>query len=317
MAQQTKWGKAFEYACLNAFWSRLKDIQDVEIVQTPALQTARNCYYEADSDMIAKMDAAAEAATRMLFRLEPQLENPNNNTPLLLSVQDDKQGVAGDVRDVLCIRSQNDWEIGLSCKHNHDAVKHSRLSQTIDFGSLWLGIPCTTQYFLRIKPVFDLLNEWKEQGIKWRDVKDKEETVYMPILDAFCEELRLLDTQNPGEVPSRLLMYLLGRKDFYKIITDDNKKITKVQAFNISGTLNRQSGTVKPERRVERLVPPTKIFNISYKESSQNTIYVHCDNGWWLSFRIHNASTYVEPSLKFDVQLKGSPVSLYTQIEPW
>ncbi len=31
------------------------------------------------------------------------------------------------------------------------------------------------------------------------------------------------------------------------------------------------------------------------------------DNGWQLSFRIHNAESRVIPSLKFDVQIIGSP----------
>lgn len=33
--------------------------------------------------------------------------------------------------------------------------------------------------------------------------------------------------------------------------------------------------------------------------------------------RIHNASSRVEPSLKFDVQLVSFPSSLFTQTEPW
>ncbi|WP_202975530.1 HaeIII family restriction endonuclease [[Ruminococcus] torques] len=36
------------------------------------------------------------------------------------------------------------------------------------------------------------------------------------------------------------------------------------------------------------------------------------DNGWQLSFRIHSASTKVEPSLKFDVQFISMPVSVCT-----
>ncbi len=31
------------------------------------------------------------------------------------------------------------------------------------------------------------------------------------------------------------------------------------------------------------------------------------DQGWQLSFRIHNASTMVEPSLKFDINIIGLP----------
>lgn len=33
--------------------------------------------------------------------------------------------------------------------------------------------------------------------------------------------------------------------------------------------------------------------------------------------RIHNASSKVEPSLKFDVQLISFPSSVYAQVEPW
>ena len=34
------------------------------------------------------------------------------------------------------------------------------------------------------------------------------------------------------------------------------------------------------------------------------------DGGWQFSFRIHNASTIVEPSLKFDIQFVGEPTSV-------
>lgn len=39
------------------------------------------------------------------------------------------------------------------------------------------------------------------------------------------------------------------------------------------------------------------INNIS---GSTNAVEMFLDNGWQLSFRIHNASTKVEPSLKFN-----------------
>ena len=39
------------------------------------------------------------------------------------------------------------WEIGLNIKHNHDAVKHSRLSHKIDFGAEWFEKPCSQNYW--------------------------------------------------------------------------------------------------------------------------------------------------------------------------
>lgn len=41
------------------------------------------------------------------------------------------------------------------------------------------------------------------------------------------------------------------------------------------------------------------------------------DNGWQISFRIHNASSKVEPSLKFDVELIGQPTGLFIIDMPW
>ena len=56
---------------------------------------------------------------------------------------------------------------------------------------------------------------------------------------------------------------------------------------------------------------------MGFKKDSDNTIEVICDEGWQISMRIHNASSKVEPSLKFDVQLISFPSSVYVQVEPW
>ena len=121
-------GKAFEYACLRSLYESLSPAQEVFIEETPQLETARSFFEGSSNDFQGRFVKAANAATRVIIRLEPQLEFPANNIPLYLSIQADKQGQLGDVRDVLCIRRQNEWEIGLSCKHNHHAVKHNRLS---------------------------------------------------------------------------------------------------------------------------------------------------------------------------------------------
>jgi hypothetical protein len=317
MASQTTLGKAFEYACIQEIYNLLKETQHVEILRTSSFNIAKGFYKNADSSLQQKMSLGARAAVKVILRLEPQLQNASSNVPLYLSLQEDSKGKAGDVRDVLCIRRQNEWEIGLSCKHNHSAVKHSRLSQTIDFGELWFEIPCSNEYFQVITPLFDELRELKKQKMLWRDVLDKEERFYIPLLKAFMEELKGLDTTNPGIIPKRLLSYLLGRNDFYKVITIDSKELTKVQAYNIYGDLNRHAESVRPQTRIQQLKLPTKFFDIGFKDNSNNTINITCDGGWAVSMRIHNASSKVEPSLKFDVELIGVPPTLYTHFEPW
>ncbi len=317
MSNQTKQGKAFEYACLKSFKEVLRSSQEVEIVSNSAYLTARNFYYASSTQSISKYDAAAAAATRVILRLEPQLQNPDDNKPLLLIIQEDVKGIQGDVRDVLCIRKQNEWEIGFSCKHNHTAVKHSRLSSNLDFGNSWFNIPCSKEYFDAITPIFHELKLKRESGILWRDVRDKEANFYYPILTAFQNEIFKLDVANPEKVPHALISYLLGKNDFYKIITHDSRKTTQIQAFNLNGTLNRGSKLIKAESKIPHTNYPKRLLDLSFKSGTKTTLILTCDNGWAVSFRIHNASRVVEPSLKFDIQLIGIPQSLFSQTEPW
>ena len=56
---------------------------------------------------------------------------------------------------------------------------------------------------------------------------------------------------------------------------------------------------------------PTEIVDIDFKEDSNTTAIVTMNNDWILSFRIHNASSRVESSLKFDINLLKSPKQLF------
>lgn len=155
------------------------------------------------------------------------------------------------------------------------------------------------------------------QPLLWDDVTNKWERYYTPILESFMRELKRIDIANEGEIPGELIRYLLGRYDFYKIITDDNNHTTRVEAINIAGTLNNSSGKEKAIAKVAELKMPTHFYHIGFKTGSLNTIEVVCDEGWQISMRIHSASSKVEPSLKFDVNLISVPSSVHTQIEPW
>ncbi|MBO6128215.1 MAG: HaeIII family restriction endonuclease [Pseudobutyrivibrio sp.] len=320
---QTKFGKAFEYACVISLYHDLYHKQEVTIEESPQLLSAKKDFESVEENMKESLLKAADAAVRVIKRLEPQLWSPNGNEPLYLSIQPDSAGIKGDVRDVLCIRNQNGWEIGLSCKHNHHAVKHSRLSATIDFGKEWLNVPCSDDYFSKVVPLFDELKEYRDSSkasgkpMLWEEVGDKAERYYIPILQAFMEELKRIDAESNDNIPEALIRYLLGRYDFYKVITDDKNRTTRVEAINLSGTLNVNSGMDKSITKVPLLKMPSKFYHIDFKKDSNNTIEVVCDEGWQISMRIHSASSRVEPSLKFDVQLVSFPSSVYTQTEPW
>lgn len=316
MAIQTKYGKAFEYACLNTLSTQLNN-QAITIDQNQAYINAQTFYNSVPSAIRYDMDSAANAAIRIIIRMEPNLNNPLQNTPLHLSIQEDSAGIGGDVRDLIMIRTQNNWEIGISCKHNHSAVKHSRLSDVNDFGNSWFSIPCTQNYFSALQPIFNRLRQMQQNSIRWNAVPNKQAQIYVPVLNEFIAEVRRLDLANPGIIPDRLMRYLLGSNDFYKVITNDRQRTTRIQAFNINRTLNKRAGNIRPQIPLTQLVMPTRIHHIGFKNNSTTTIEIHCDAGWGVELRIHSASSKVEPSLKFDVKLIGQPTGLFSHDEPW
>lgn len=320
---QTANGKAFEYACVLALYNDLHQTQQVQIEDSQQLSTAKAQYDSIAGEMRSSLDSAAKAAVRVIKRLEPQLWKADDNEPLYLSIQSDSAGIKGDVRDVICRRLQNRWQIGFSCKHNHHAVKHSRLSDTIDFGKEWLNIPCSEAYFSKVGPLFGKLRTIRDESklagrpILWEEIESKAENYYKPILYAFIDELKMINDEHGSAVPEALIRYLLGRYDFYKVITDDRNRTTRVEAINIAGTLNANAGQEKAITKVPLLKMPSQFYHIGFKTDSDNTVEVVCDGGWQISMRIHNASSRVEPSLKFDVQLISFPSSVYAQVEPW
>lgn len=322
---QTQLGKAFEYACVNALYEKYEGLQDVVVEETPQFCTAQRCFEALDAKK-NDLANAANAAIRVIERLEPRLQHPDGDTPLVLSIQPDSAGIAGDVRDVLCARRGKSWQIGLSCKHNHHAVKHSRLSDTIDFGSEWFNHPCSQIYFSEVTPKFQELREMRDNGketgtpAKWANLPDKAGDYYKPILQSFMDELFRLNKSH-SDVPEMLIRYLIGRHDFYKVITDDPRRVTRVEAINIAGTLNKASKEQKPITKVPLLKLPNRFYHVGFKETngqeSNNTIQVVCDEGWEISMRLHNASSTIEPSLKFDVQLISFPSKLFAQTIAW
>jgi len=317
---QTELGKAFEYACAFMIHDKLSNADyAVEISQSPQMETAKRFFEYLSANNRENYIKGAKAALRIIERLEPKLNG--NNGDIIISLQTDSKGQEGDVRDVLV--SIDKWEIGLSCKHNHEAVKHSRLSDTIDFGKEWFGKACSDEYFDSVRKVFSPLRKIRDESKSsgnpalWADLPDKEEKCYVPVLEAFMKELRRLDSSYPGEIPALLVKYLIGDKDFYKVIMNDHRRYTQIESININGTLNQPNGKKQALINVPVMKLPTKFYEIGFKDGQKNTIVVVCDQGWNISMRIHNASSRIEPSLKFDVQLMAMPSSILTQIEPW
>ncbi len=316
MPSQTEAGKAFEFALLSEACKQLSKHTQVIVLEDTSWTVAQNAFNLFTETEQHNYTKAAHEAIKHIREIEPRLASGHSlQDTLTLQLVTDREGIKGDVRDLLFIRSMQKWEIGISAKNNHKAVKHSRLSDKIDFGKEWLGLNSSKEYFDTVLPIFKELRQLKESNYLWRDLPNKHQRFYLPILHAFRKELIRLDKENTQLVPARLLKYLIGHNDFYKVIK--RSKQTEIIGFHLHGTLNKPAATIKPKFKVPQLKLPNRIIEMSFKKNSTDTLLLTCDEGWQISFRIHNASSKVEPSLKFDINLIGQPQTLYTHHLHW
>ena len=300
-------GRAYEFACLNTLHEEISKYRVSKIEKNSTYEAAKRAWNTLEESEKNIYRVSALAGTNTILELEPLILDDGKGE-LELKLQSDDNGQEGDVRDVLIIRKDIEWEIGISVKHNHFAVKHSRLSKGLDFGKKWYGIECSDKYWTEIKPIFNCLDVEKSKQTLWKDLPNKEDDVYMPLLLAFKEEL---DRQNEfANIAKMLVEYLLGEFDFYKVISIDSKRTTQVQSYNLRCTLNQEGKKRKRSIKLPVASLPTRIVSLEFKPDSKNTLELYLDRGWQFTFRIHNASSKVESSLKFDIQIIGMPTSI-------
>lgn len=309
-------GRAYEFSYLITLFEEISKVRPAKIEENNSYFAAERAWNTLTESEKTMYKISALAGVNTIFDLEPLILDDSDDE-LELKIQSDDKGKEGDVRDVLIIRRGIEWEIGLSVKHNHFAVKHSRLSKNLDFGKKWYGINCSKQYWRDIKPVFDYLDCEKQKGSKWSDLPNKEHDVYVPLLNAFKGELERQSLLLGRDIPKLMVEYLLGKFDFYKVIGIDSKKIIQIQSYNLRGTLNRQGNRRRRSIELPISTLPTRIISIGYKPDSKNTLELYLDGGWQFSFRIHNASTKVESSLKFDIQIIGMPTTIVSIDRRW
>jgi len=284
---QNDMGRAFEYGVAVAMSQRLPG----PLITNPQLETAQVCFTNCSEREQEKIFRAATEVAAFLCAHDENL----TDSGYTVGIQADQLGMRGDVRDIILSNPTLEQEIGISAKNRHVAVKHSRLSEHIDFGAEWFSEPCSPEYFHTVTPIFRELYSRQRRGELWRDIPDKKQRYYLPVLQAFQKELNALFQANPQKVANGLIRYLLGRIDFYKVIKENGT--VSILSFNLNGSLGWGN----------RLPLPADIIQIAPKPRSETTIFMVFDRGWSISFRIHNASERVEPSLKFDIAPIGFP----------
>ncbi|GAA6866390.1 hypothetical protein HpKG12_07810 [Helicobacter pylori] len=302
-------GRAYEYAWCLALEQKLSVFKKVIVDKQNGFNAANRAYESLEKSLQERYLESAKQGVLLLLDCEPLLSEVigSSQNEITLSLQKDKLGEIGDVRDILIYFDR--FCIGLSIKHNHDAIKHSRLSKDLDFGEKWLGVGVSQNYKDTIKPLFERLENAKKEGMLWRDFPNKEQEIYAPLLQAFKKEVLRIDENKKNKVPQKMVEYLLGKYDFYKAILLEREQKTKLEAYHFNNTLNR-SVKNKPKRIIPLSKLPTRMIYFDFKPKSFNTLELVLDEGWSFSLRIHNASSRVEPSLKFDIKLLSKPESV-------
>ncbi|WP_305870864.1 HaeIII family restriction endonuclease [Helicobacter pylori] len=302
-------GRAYEYAWCLALEQKLSVFKKVIVDKQNGFNACYRAYESLEKSLQERYLASAKQGVLLLLDCEPLLSEViwSSQNEITLSLQKDKLGEIGDVRDILIYFDR--FCIGLSIKHNHDAVKHSRLSKDLDFGEKWLGVRVSQNYKDTIKPLFERLENAKKEGMLWRDFPNKEQEIYAPLLQAFKKEVLRIDENEKNKVPQKMVEYLLGKYDFYKAILLEREQKTKLETYHFNNTLNR-SVKNKPKKIIPSSKLPTRMIYFDFKPKSFNTLELVLNEGWSFSLRIHNASSRVEPSLKFDIKLLSIPVSV-------
>ncbi len=302
-------GRAYEYAWCLALEQKLSVLKKVIVDKQNGFNACYRAYESLEKSLQERYLESAKQGVLLLLDCEPLLSEVigSSQNEITLSLQKDKLGEIGDIRDILIYFDR--FCIGLSIKHNHDAVKHSRLSKDLDFGGKWLGVRVSQNYKDTIKPLFERLENAKKEGMLWRDFPNKEQEIYAPLLQAFKKEVLRIDENKKNKVPQKMVEYLLGKYDFYKAILLEREQKTKLEAYHFNNTLNRSMKN-KPKRIIPLSKLPTRMIYFDFKPKSFNTLELVLNEGWSFSLRIHNASSRVEPSLKFDIKLLSKPESV-------
>lgn len=302
-------GRAYEYAWCLALEQKLSVLKKVIVDKQNGFNACYRAYESLEKSLQERYLESAKQGVLLLLDCEPLLSEiiESSQNEITLSLQKDKLGEIGDIRDILIYFDR--FCIGLSIKHNHEAIKHSRLSKDLDFGEKWLGVRVSQNYKDTIKPLFERLENAKKEGMLWRDFPNKEQEIYAPLLQAFKKEVLRIDENKKNKVPQKMVEYLLGKYDFYKAILLEREQKTKLEAYHFNNTLNR-SVKNKPKRIIPLSKLPTRMIYFDFKPKSFNTLELVLDEGWSFSLRIHNASSRVEPSLKFDIKLLSKPESV-------
>ena len=124
--KSNNYGRAYEFVYLLTLYEEILKFRPVSIEKNTSYYTSEKAWNTLIDSEKNIYKISALAGVKLLFDLEPLILDDSEGI-IELKIQADNKGIEGDVRDILIIKESIKWEIGLSLKHNHFAVKHSRL----------------------------------------------------------------------------------------------------------------------------------------------------------------------------------------------
>ena len=254
----------------------------------------------------------AQATVEKLFELEPSLANADSSEKIIFKFMPSAGLFKVANRLDLEIISSKDWRIGLlSGKPRLYYITLYKDGILTDFGDLWLGEKCSTNYRTSIE---QLLKPIKESGCEtWNElyptIEDRMKFLLEPIADAVLDEMIDLFARVP-DAASKIVKYYSVDTDYYQLSLVPREKKVKLQLYNMYGNLNTTDCPV--------LKFPSKIEYAGKKESSTgriagNMLRFIFDGGWVMTMRLHAVHKNIDESkIRFDISLGESrPYGLY------
>lgn len=292
-------GNALEYAIA----MQIVGIAGASLRESAITQKAREDFNASPVDMKQKLERAAKESMSHLFEIESLASKGVRE----VRMQPDMVGQEGDPRDLVLTLKTSD--LGVSVKLNNAVMKNSRLQRTSpNFCDKW-GLGCThsAKYLQRVESAFNAADAERAKGARnWNEIDGMRQKIYAPVLEAFADEFSSL-AKDAG-ICKRFARYMVGVPDYYKVMAyvKSKRQTAIVQGFNFGGSLS-----------CNKINLPESLLSIVPKKGSGTTLILSFDGGWAFSMRIHNATTKLENSLKWDIGVKEYPANLYSHHILW
>lgn len=276
-------GRALEFAIVQEICARL--LQKVVLTQRANDSQARDGSHYAL--LSQRMQDDFLICSQTIYNWLEQEFTISQTNQINIDRFPDLSGTQGNVSDIH-IKLDLAREINLSIKHRNIALKHQRPKTTPRHCGYSRDSQESRAFYTIYERIVAQFAQQTSGCTKFNELPEniKSGYLYQPICQLITEFINsYCQAQTNAE---HLFRFLTGTTDYYKIHFDSNKKTLNIAEFaNLPPVISVLARTVR------------------------QYIYLDFSNGWYISMRLHNASSRItkNPSLKFDTQPQTISVS--------